>query len=67
MDMEPKSTEQAPAHSLEDAILWADGTWCYREELEQMTHMSDDYQVFFVGTPEWEQVTNDEPLASPAF
>lgn len=22
---------------------WPDGTWCYRHELEQMTHMSDDY------------------------
>lgn len=22
---------------------WPDGTWCYRWELEQMTHMSDDF------------------------
>lgn len=24
---------------------WPNGTWCYRWELEQMTHMSDDYAV----------------------
>lgn len=23
--------------------FWPDGTWCYRHELEQMTHMSDDF------------------------
>lgn len=22
---------------------WPDGTWCYRQELEQMSHMSDDF------------------------
>jgi len=22
---------------------WPDGTWCYRHELEQMVHMSDDF------------------------
>lgn len=22
---------------------WPDGTWCYRHELEQMAHMSDDF------------------------
>ena len=22
---------------------WPDGTWCYRHELEQMSHMSDDF------------------------
>lgn len=22
---------------------WPDGTWCYRHELEQMGHISDDF------------------------
>lgn len=22
---------------------WPDGTWCYLHELEQMSHMSDDF------------------------
>lgn len=29
----------------EDICLWADGTWCYRDELPQYSHMSDDYEV----------------------
>lgn len=24
-------------------LYWPNGTWCYRWELEQMSHMSDDY------------------------
>lgn len=31
--------------SLEDILMWADDTWCYRYELTQMSHMSDDYRV----------------------
>lgn len=28
---------------------WADGTWCYREDLESyLTFMSDDYEAFTV-------------------
>lgn len=31
----------------EDIIVWGDvfDTWCYRYELHEMTHMSDDYRV----------------------
>lgn len=25
--------------------VWADGTWCYPDELSGMNHMSDDYQT----------------------
>ena len=24
---------------------WADGTWCNKEEIHEMTHMSDDYAL----------------------
>ncbi len=34
-----------------DVMLWPDGTWCYREDLEEYSHMSDDYQVIPVNTP----------------
>lgn len=46
-------TIDAPAlvHSLEDILVWSCGTWCYREELNQMSHMSDDYQVLWFDTP----------------
>lgn len=26
-----------------EICYWPDGTWCYRHELEQMSHMSDDF------------------------
>ena len=35
---------------LEDVILWPDNTWCYRYELHQMQHMSDDYLVVPFGS-----------------
>lgn len=38
--------------SKEDIIVWPDGTWCYREDLEQYSWMSDDYIVLPVDTPE---------------
>ena len=27
----------------DDVLVWADGSWCYRYELHEMSHMSDDY------------------------
>lgn len=37
----------------EDILLWADGTWCYAEELDEMSHMSDDFERVPVDTPRW--------------
>jgi len=35
----------------DDICLWADGTWCYPDELEEMLQdKSDDYEV--IGTDE---------------
>jgi hypothetical protein len=25
---------------------WADGTWCKENEVDEFTHMSDDYGIF---------------------
>lgn len=36
----------------EDIIEWPDGFWCYRYELHEMDHKSDDYQVHEYGS--WE-------------
>lgn len=33
-----------------DIFLWSDNTWCYRQELNQMTHMSDDFIVIPFGS-----------------
>lgn len=37
----------------EDIILWADGSWCFGDELLEMDHMSDDYQILMVDSEEW--------------
>jgi predicted transglutaminase-like protease len=28
---------------MEFICVWSNGTWCYEEEVESMTHLSDDY------------------------
>ncbi len=45
--------------NLEDIMLWSDGTWCYRYELEEYSWKSDDYEVFYFGTPEYDNFTNE--------
>lgn len=27
---------------------WPNNTWCYEDELREMTHMSDDYATMFI-------------------
>ena len=45
-------------NSSEDIILWADGTWCFAYELEEMGHMSDDYECIPVESNKWNELTN---------
>jgi len=28
-----------------EICVWADGTWCWLDEVNEMTHMSDDYVI----------------------
>lgn len=43
----------------EEIMVWPDDmtgpTWCYRHELGEMNHMSDDYEVVPVGSPRHQQ------------
>lgn len=39
----------------EDAIWWPCGTWCFRHELPEMQHKSDDFNAIPFGTPEYDQ------------
>lgn len=45
-----------------DAYVWADGTWCWADELNQMNHKSDDY--YPVELPEWADENDMEIIAS---
>ena len=40
-------------YDFEDIILWPCGSTCYRYELEEYSHKSDDYAILRVGTPEY--------------
>jgi hypothetical protein len=42
----------------EDVMFWPDGIWCYREELCQMSHKSDDFEVIPYGTPRYWDIVN---------
>lgn len=37
----------------DDLIVWADSTWCFRYELSQYNHMSNDYSVIKADSKEW--------------
>jgi len=39
--------------NIEDLLMWSDGTWCYRYELSEMNHMSDDYRVIAFDSDEY--------------
>lgn len=40
---------------MDDVILWPCGTWCYRDELPEFTHMSDDYRVLNYMSGDWRE------------
>jgi len=44
---------------IEDIYLWPDGTWCYRYELEEMLHMSDDYRVYYFDTKAYNELLEE--------
>lgn len=39
--------------------VWADGTWCESDELEQMSHMSDDFATVVVSDDETNEQAAD--------
>lgn len=46
--------------SPDDIIRWPDGFWCFRSELWEMGHRSDDYEVIGTDSPEYDRVLEDE-------
>ena len=43
----------------DDICLWADGTWCYYSELEEMGHMSDDFEIVPIEDPRHDDLVNN--------
>lgn len=50
-----KQKEDTFTNDIEDVILWSNQDWCYRYELYEMNHKSDDYVVIRVGSPHYEE------------
>ena len=50
-----KQKEDAFTNDIEDVILWPDGSWCYRYELYEMKHKSDEYIVIRASTPMYDE------------
>lgn len=51
-----KQPEDKFTVDIEDVFIWPNGEWCFRYELSEMTHKSDDYLTVFFGTEEWEEL-----------
>lgn len=46
----------------DDILVWPDDTWCFRQFLDEYAHMSDDFRVIPVDTPEWDAFINDDTV-----
>lgn len=46
-------------YDLEDIVMWPNGTWCYRYEIHEMNHMSDDYFNISFGTEQYNNFFNN--------
>ncbi|AEH14019.1 hypothetical protein Sbal117_2298 [Shewanella baltica OS117] len=41
----------------DDVFLWPDYSWCFRYELIDHSHKSDDYEVVYCLAPKWFEIT----------
>lgn len=41
--------------SVDDFVVWPCGTWCYRSELPQMIHKSDDFEIIPAFSDDWHE------------
>lgn len=39
----------------DDILLWPNGSWCYRSDVQDMSHLSDDYQVLRADSEQWHE------------
>lgn len=46
-----------PQLSADDVFIWPCGTWCYRYELSEFSHKSDDFRLVKHLSPEWFEIT----------
>lgn len=39
----------------DDILLWPNGNWCYRSDIDDMSHLSDDYQILRADSEQWRE------------
>ena len=49
----------------DNILLWPDGFWCYRSELNQDFLRDDNYRVILRQSDEWLKVLRTNPLLPP--
>ena len=58
----------AEGTSIEDVMVWPDGSWCCRYELPEMGFKGDDYVVLRACTAEWvAHFEHEEPPCASAL
>ena len=50
------------AISSDDILVWPDGTWTFRQFLNEYSHMGYDFRVIPDETPEWHEFINDDTV-----
>ena len=48
----------------DDMLLWADGFWCFREELRNDSMRDENYRVVVYQSDEWTKIYNGKPFSS---
>lgn len=47
-----------PTSSVEDLVVWPDGSMCPRNELSQYQWKGDDYEFVYYGSGAWQALSN---------
>jgi hypothetical protein len=61
----PRGVSARRAPEPDDIAEWPDGTWCFHEQLHEMTHMSDDYETIRQGTARWNKLVYLDEYTDP--
>lgn len=56
------NTKKPPEPSLCDLMVWPDGEWCFRDEYPEIPFKSDDYQIIYHGTEEYNNFMKERAI-----
>jgi hypothetical protein len=53
-----------PQRCLNDILLWPDGTHCFAYDMNEMSHMSDDFERLPYLSPRWQEIAGEKRKCS---